>query len=96
MGAIPDVSFDGNPNTGVSAYDSTAYDSLSGWFTLGGTSVGTAGILAAGASTTGALEGAQDIYGGGYENYLRTSQAVRTDRAALTAPPVPGTILLLG
>ena len=38
--AIPDVSFDANPDTGVSVYDSTAYESQSGWFTLGGTSVG--------------------------------------------------------
>ena len=74
MRAIPDVSFDANPNTGVSVYDSTAYNSQSGWFTLGGTSVGTpnwAGILAVGASTAGMLQGAQKIYGGGYGSYLR-------------------------
>jgi hypothetical protein len=74
MRAIPDVSFDGNPNTGVSVYDSTAYDSASGWFTLGGTSVGSpnwAGILAVGASSAGALQGAQKIYSGGYASYLR-------------------------
>ncbi len=37
---VPDVSFVGNPNTGVSVYDSTAYDGQSGWWTIGGTSVG--------------------------------------------------------
>ncbi len=37
---VPDVSFVGNPSTGVSVYDSTAFDSQSGWWTLGGTSVG--------------------------------------------------------
>ena len=74
MRAIPDVSFDGNPNTGVSVYDSTAYDSQSGWFTLGGTSVGSpnwAGILAVGASTAGALQSAQTIYSSGYVSYLK-------------------------
>ena len=74
MRAIPDVSFDGNPNTGVSVYDSTAYNSQTGWFTLGGTSVGSpnwAGILAVGASSAGALQGSQDIYSGGYKSYLK-------------------------
>jgi len=72
---IPDVSFDGNPSTGVSVYDSTRYQGQSGWFTLGGTSVGApnwAGILAAGrASGATALEGNSAIYGGGYKTNLR-------------------------
>ena len=74
MRGIPDVSFDANPNTGVSVYDSTAYDSQSGWFTLGGTSVGSpnwAGILAVGASSAAPLQGGRDAYGGGYKSYLR-------------------------
>ncbi len=66
---IPDVSFDANPSTGVSVYDSTAYKGQSGWFTLGGTSVGApnwAGILAAGtAAGQTALEGDTAIYSGG-------------------------------
>jgi hypothetical protein len=36
----PDVSWDANPSTGVSVYDSVRYDGQSGWFTVGGTSVG--------------------------------------------------------
>jgi hypothetical protein len=71
---VPDVSFDANPNTGVSAYDSTSYDGQSGWFTLGGTSVGApnwAGILAVGEGRAGPLQGAQKIYGVGYESFLR-------------------------
>ena len=72
---IPDVSFDANPNTGVSVYDSTSYEGQSGWFTLGGTSVGApnwAGILAAGRSTGAtALEGDAAIFGGGYATNLR-------------------------
>ena len=72
--ASPDVSFDADPNTGVSVYDSTAYMSQSGWFTVGGTSVGSpnwAGILAVSEKSGGPLESAQEIYGGGYESYLR-------------------------
>lgn len=74
MRATPDVSFDADPNTGVSVYDSTAYMSQSGWFTVGGTSVGSpnwAGILAVSEKSGGPLESAQEIYGGGYESYLR-------------------------
>ena len=75
MRAIPDVSFEANPDTGVSIYDSTTYSNgQSGWFTVGGTSVGApnwAGIFAAGASTATALQGAQAIYGGGYASYLK-------------------------
>jgi subtilase family serine protease len=72
---IPDVSFDANPNTGVSVYDSTRYQFQSGWFTLGGTSVGApnwAGILAAGAAAgKTALQGDAAIYPGGYSTNLR-------------------------
>lgn len=72
---IPDVSFDGNPNTGVSIYDSTRYNGQSGWFTVGGTSVGApnwAGLLAAGRAVgKTALEGDAAIYSGGYTTNLR-------------------------
>ena len=39
MRSIPDISFDANPNTGVSVYDSTSCQGLSGWLVFGGTSV---------------------------------------------------------
>jgi subtilase family serine protease len=72
---IPDVSFDANPSTGVSVYDSTRYQGQSGWFTLGGTSVGApnwAGVLAAGAAAgKTALQGHAAIYSGGYATNLR-------------------------
>lgn len=75
MRGIPDVSFDANPNTGVSVYDSTRYQGQTGWFTLGGTSVGApnwAGLLAAGHSAGAtALEGDAAIFGGGYSTNLR-------------------------
>jgi len=69
---VPDVSFVGNPSTGVSIYDSTAYEGQSGWWTVGGTSVGApnwAGILAAGAAAgSTALQGNSRIYSGGSAN----------------------------
>jgi subtilase family serine protease len=74
MRAIPDVSFEADPDTGVSVYDSTSYEGQSGWWTIGGTSVGSpnwAGIFAAGAANATALQGAKAIYGGGYASYLR-------------------------
>jgi subtilase family serine protease len=36
--AVPDVSFNADPNTGYSVYDSVPYDGQSGWFEVGGTS----------------------------------------------------------
>jgi hypothetical protein len=69
MRAIPDVSFDAN--NGVSVYDSTPFKGQSGWFAVGGTSVGApnwAGILAAGGNT--ALNGQAAIYSGGYTTNL--------------------------
>ncbi len=72
---IPDVSFEANPSTGVSVFDSTSDQGQSGWFTLGGTSVGApnwAGILAAGqAGGKTALQGDSAIYSGGYKTNLR-------------------------
>jgi subtilase family serine protease len=37
---VPDVSYDADPNTGVSVYDTTSYSGQRGWFTVGGTSAG--------------------------------------------------------
>lgn len=37
---IPDVAWDANPSTGVAIYDSTPDQGQSGWFVVGGTSVG--------------------------------------------------------
>ncbi len=38
--AIPDVSYDADPNSGFSIYDSTGYQGQSGWLVVGGTSAG--------------------------------------------------------
>ena len=37
---MPDVAYDGDPNTGVPVYDSTPDNRQSGWFQIGGTSLG--------------------------------------------------------
>jgi hypothetical protein len=37
---MPDVSFDADPNTGVAVYDSVSYEGQSGWWEVGGTSLG--------------------------------------------------------
>ncbi len=72
---IPDVSFEASPSTGVSIFDSTRDQGQSGWFTVGGTSIGApnwAGILAAGrAAGQTALQGSSAIYSGGYTTNLR-------------------------
>ncbi len=36
---VPDISFDADPNSGVSVFDSTSCQGLSGWLVFGGTSV---------------------------------------------------------
>jgi len=40
MRAVPDVSYDADPNTGVPVYDSLGYSGQYGWFQVGGTSAG--------------------------------------------------------
>lgn len=47
--STPDVSYDGDPNTGFAVYDSLAYQGYSGWQEYGGTSAGSpqwAGLIA--------------------------------------------------
>jgi kumamolisin len=59
MRGTPDISFDANPSTGVSVYDSTASQGLSGWLVFGGTSVSSpslAGIV----NNAGAFDGGWD------------------------------------
>jgi kumamolisin len=57
---VPDYSFDADPNTGVSVYDSTSCKGSSGWLVFGGTSVASpslAGIInSAGSNTSSAAE----------------------------------------
>jgi kumamolisin len=57
---VPDYSFDADPQTGVSVYDSTSCKGLSGWLVFGGTSVSSpslAGIVnSAGSNTSSTAE----------------------------------------
>jgi subtilase family serine protease len=100
MRGIPDVSFEADPNTGVSVYDSTRYQGQAGWFTLGGTSVGApnwAGILAAGRSTGAtALEGNGAIYGGGYTTNLRDITSGTNGSCGTDCTAGPGYDLVTG
>jgi subtilase family serine protease len=97
---IPDVSFDANPSTGVSVYDSTTYQGQSGWFTLGGTSVGApdwAGILAAGAAAgKTALQGDAAIYSGGYTTNLRDITSGTNGTCGTDCTAGPGYDLVTG
>jgi subtilase family serine protease len=97
---IPDVSFVGNPNTGVSVYDSTSYNGQTGWFTLGGTSVGApnwAGVLAAGAAAgSTALQGDAAIYSGGYQTNLRDITSGTNGTCGTDCTAGPGYDLVTG
>jgi len=57
---VPDYSFDADPNTGVSVFDSTSCQGVSGWLVFGGTSVASpslAGIVnSAGSNTSSTAE----------------------------------------
>lgn len=67
MRAIPDVSYDGDPASGFSVYDSTRYQGQKGWFTVGGTSAGApqwAAIQSLGLTSTN-----PNFYAGAAQNY---------------------------
>jgi subtilase family serine protease len=71
--SAPDFSFDADPNSGVSVYDSTSCKGLSGWLVFGGTSVSApslAGIINnAGHFYAGSFAELTTIYG----KYTNTS-----------------------
>ncbi len=69
----PDVSFNADPNTGVSVYDSVPYNGQSGWYQVGGTSAAApawAGLIAianqglslAGRGTLSGTQAITDLY----------------------------------
>jgi subtilase family serine protease len=100
MRGVPDVSFDANPGTGVSVYDSTQYQGQAGWFTLGGTSVGApnwAGILAAGrAASLTALQGDKAIFASGYKTNLRDITSGTNGNCGTACTAGPGYDLVTG
>ena len=59
--ATPELSLDGDPNSGVSVYDSVTYSGQNGWWTVGGTSASTI-MIAAQAAVSGADVSAQYVY----------------------------------
>jgi subtilase family serine protease len=60
--ATPDVSLDADPASGVSVYDSTKYQGLAGWWTVGGTSASSP-MLAGHAAVLGASPTMSYLYG---------------------------------
>jgi len=60
--AVPDVSLDADPASGVAVYDSTPEQGRSGWWTVGGTSVSSP-IWAAESSVAGISASPQTLYG---------------------------------
>jgi subtilase family serine protease len=70
---VPDVSYNGDPNTGVLVYDSTPYQGGAGWWVVGGTSAGSpqwAAIQALGRSVSNANVYV-DAKSAGYGSYFR-------------------------
>jgi subtilase family serine protease len=65
---VPDVSLDADPNSGVSIYDSTAYQGYVNWFTIGGTSASSP-MWAAVSADGGAVVNAARIYGDASSNF---------------------------
>lgn len=61
--ATPDVSLDADPASGVSVYDSTRYQGISGWWKVGGTSASSP-MWAARAAVAGAVVNSAYVYGG--------------------------------
>jgi hypothetical protein len=71
--AVPDVSYDADPNSGVSVYDSTPYSGATGWWQVGGTSAGApqwAAIQSLGLSVSN-NNLYQDAKSASYPSYLR-------------------------
>jgi hypothetical protein len=68
----PDLSFDADPYTGVSVYDSTRCQGMSGWMVFGGTSV-SAPSLAGIVNLSGDFSGDNGVQGNIYANYSDAS-----------------------
>jgi hypothetical protein len=79
----PDFSFDSNPSTGVSVYDSTPCQGLSGWMVFGGTSVA-APSLAGIVNLSGDFSGDNAVQANIYQNYSDASSG--GNRCNYTSP----------
>jgi hypothetical protein len=69
--AVPDVSLDADPSSGVAVYDS--FQQSSPWIEVGGTSVGTP-IWAAASATTGSRVDLATVYNGSAANFRDITQ----------------------
>ncbi|MEJ2010230.1 MAG: hypothetical protein P8Z30_19095 [Acidobacteriota bacterium] len=73
----PDLSYDANPSSGVSVYDSTSCQGLSGWLVFGGTSV-SAPSLSGIFNLSGNFSGNNSIQTNLYQNYDSASSGGTT------------------
>ncbi len=71
--SAPDFSFDADPNSGVSVYDSTRCQGLSGWLVFGGTSVSSPSLAGIVNSAGSFASGSQSELGTIYANRANTS-----------------------
>jgi len=60
--ATPDLSLDGDPNSGAAVYDSSNYQGQSGWYQVGGTSLSSP-MVAGRAAVAGAVVNSAYVYG---------------------------------
>lgn len=85
---VPDYSFDADPSTGVSVYDSTACSGNSGWLVFGGTSVSSpslAGIVNSAGSNTSSADELSLLYQSVGNNGLTINSANFRDTLGGTA-----------
>jgi subtilase family serine protease len=60
--ATPDLSLNGDPNSGAAVYDTTKYQGQSGWYQVGGTSLSSP-MMAGRAAVAGTLVNSSYVYG---------------------------------
>lgn len=89
---IPDVSYDADPNTGVAIYDGTPYQGETGWFEVGGTSVGAPSwsAILADADQLRAAAGRAPLTAAGYAAQLAIYGLPSGSLAEITSGPPNG------
>jgi hypothetical protein len=60
--ATPDLSLDGDPNSGAAVYDSSNYQGQAGWYQVGGTSLSSP-MMAGRAAVAGVIVNSVYVYG---------------------------------
>jgi PQQ-like domain/PQQ enzyme repeat len=89
---LPDVSYDADPATGVAVYDGTSYQGQTGWFQVGGTSVGAPSwsAILADADQLRAAAGRAPLTAAGYAAQLAIYGLPAGDLAEITSGPPNG------